>query len=322
MITTIIISCIVYGNNGNFSRKEGKILLSHLSISKYTNYGFRFQEEHQNRVAGIYSVGWETQTKATYNWDGLTRSESDVFVFQYTLNGTGAIKIKEQHFDLKAGDAFFVKVPSEHRYFLPEESQEWEFIHLTLFGDEVERFYEVISENDEHVFQLPLDSRSISMIIDVLRAVSANQLQDAYASSSLAYSFIMELRRFLLNFKTNDEWPQTISRAISFIHQNYHQPISLDDIVDSSGLSKYHFTRLFHATIHATPIQYLTTIRLNNAITLLKNEQLTIEEIAVKVGFSNGNYFGKVFRSTLGISPGEYRNTKSFITVDHLIGNY
>jgi len=55
---------------------------------------------------------------------------------------------------------------------------------------------------------------------------------------------------------------------------------------------------------------------------VLKNVKLPIEDIALNVGFSIGNYFGKVIRSSLRISPGEYRNTKSFITADHIIGDY
>ena len=125
-----------------------------------------------------------------------------------------------------------------------------------------------------------------------------------------------------MNNKTNEELPDSNSWATFLIDNNYAEPITLDDIVDVSGLSKYHFTILLHRTVHSTTIQYLTNIRINKSIDLLKNKTLTIDEIAFKVGFSNGNYFAKVFRSYLEISPSEYRNTKSFITVDHLIGRH
>lgn len=297
-------------------------MLSKLDSLQYGTYGFRFKGAHQQRVVGIHYLGWEKQTDSSYDWNGLTRSETDIIVFQYTLKGTGKIKIEDQTFHLNAGNAFFVKIPSNHRYFLPSDSSEWEFIHITLFGNEALRCYEDITNKFGHILNLKLHSTPISSIIEMLRIVSANKMNDAYEASSLGYSFLMELHRYLLNIKTNDEWPDAISSSIAFIHNNFQHPIGLDDIVNASGLSKYHFTRLFHTTVSATPIQYLTSIRINKSIDLLKNDKLTIEDIALSVGFSNGNYFGKVFRASLGVSPGEYRTTKSFITVDHLIGDY
>ncbi|AMQ06225.1 AraC family transcriptional regulator [Sporosarcina psychrophila] len=297
-------------------------MLSKLDSLQYGTFGFLFKGAHQQRIVGIHSLGWEKQTDSSYDWNGLTRTETDIIVFQYTLKGAGKIKIEDQIFHLTAGQTFFVKIPSDHQYYLPSDSSEWEFIHISLFGQEANRCYEDITNNLGHILKLNLHSAPISRIIELLRIVSVNKMNDAYDASSFAYSFLMELYRYISNIKTNDEWPKSISSAITFISNNFQNSISLDDIVDASGISKYHFTRLFHKSINITPIQYLTTIRINKSIELLKNDKLSIEDIALNVGFSNGNYFGKVFRASLGISPGEHRNTKSFITVDHIIGDY
>lgn len=103
--------------------------------------------------------------------------------------------------------------------------------------------------------------------------------------------------------------------------RNFHLPIVLDDIVEISGLSKYHFNRLFRECLDTTPIGYLTRIRLNEAMMLLKRNRLSIETIAQNCGFANGNYFAKVFRSYLGMSPSVFRNQKTFQAVDHLISD-
>lgn len=297
-------------------------MLSDFYSLQYGTFGFRFKESHQQRIAGIHSLGWEKQLDCSYDWNGLRRSEKDIIIFQYTLKGVGEIRIKNHTYRLGTGDAFFVQVPSDHHYYLPSDSTEWEFIHITLFGEEALRFYEGIVDEVGHILNLSLYTTPISIILEILGKVSRNKINDAYEASAFAYSFLMELNRYILNVKTSEEWPESISNAITFINNNYHTPIALDDIIDASGLSKYHFIRIFNKTINSTPIQYLTNIRINKSLDLLKNKNLTIDEIAFKVGFSNGNYFGKVFRSHHDISPGEYRNTKSFITVDHLIRNH
>src|SRR5690625_3380459 len=144
-------------------------------------------------------------------------------------------------------------------------------------------------------------------------------MNDSYVTSSIFDKFLIELQRFLLNIESKIKHQDPIKKAKVYINENYSDQLTLDDIVEVSGLSKYHFTRLFRTTIHSTPIQYLTKVRINKSIELLKNESLTIEDIAEQVGFSNGNYFNKVFRSAMDMSPGKYRNNKLLISVDHLI---
>lgn len=285
----------------------------------YETYGFRLKGSHQQRIAGVYSLGWEKQIDTAYDWDGLARSEIEVIVFQYTLKGAGEIRIKDFVYQLEAGDAFFVKIPSDHRYRLPNDSEMWDFIHITLFGQEALRCYEKIIDQFGHILKLGLYDPPITHIFDLLKVVSRNQINDSYETSAAAYSFLMKLQQFLLSVDNDQKTPESIAKALVFIENQYKNQISLDDIVEASGLSKYHFTRLFHKTVHSTPIQYLTKVRINKSIELLKDKDLTIEEIAVQVGFTNGNYFNKVFRASTELSPGKYRNNKLLISVDHMI---
>src|SRR5690625_3321899 len=148
--------------------KRGNILLSNIQELEYGTYGVRFKGEHQNRVVGISSLGWEKQTNISYHWDGLTRREKDIIVFQYTLKGTGEIKTNGDIHQLNKGDAFFVRIPSNHQYYLPRYSQEWEFIHLTLYGLEADRSHVSITKDIGEVFSLPLNLSPISIIFKLL----------------------------------------------------------------------------------------------------------------------------------------------------------
>lgn len=289
-------------------------------LRHYRTYGVRFSGSNQQRIAGIFSLGWERQHSTSYDWNGLRRSEKGKIIFQYTLKGEGEIRVNQQTYRLKPGAAFFVNIPTDHRYYLPEDSKEWEFIHLTLFGDECSRIFHDITNKSGNIIHLDLNSMPIQLIFKLYDKAIRGEIHDAYEASAYAYTFLMELSRAISKSgDRNQKWPDSISKAIQFIHNNYMNPVTLDDIVDAAGLSKYHFSRLFHETIKITPLQYVTRTRINAAIELLKNEALTIEEISRRVGFSNGNYFGKVFRSSIGVSPGKYRDKKSFIPIDQLI---
>lgn len=301
--------------------KVGNILLHNSHDLHYGTTGFRFKASHQGRVVGVYSLGWEKQINTSYCWNGLNRSEENIFVFQYTLKGAGEIIIENQIHRLNKGKAFFIKIPSDHCYYLPKDSNGWEFIHLTLFGREASESHNEIINELGYVFNLDMHSSPITIVFDLLKDVSNQNINDAFEASARGFSFLMELQRFALDLMHNKERPHSIAKAINFMHRYYANPITLDDIVKSSTLSKYHFTRLFHKTVQLTPIQYLTKVRINQSIELLKDESLTIEEIALKVGFSNGNYFSKVFRSSLGLSPSEFRSSKTFSPIDSFVSD-
>ncbi len=70
------------------------------------------------------------------------------------------------------------------------------------------------------------------------------------------------------------------------------------------------------------PIQYLAKIRVHHAMELLQQKELSMEEIARKVGYTNGNYFSKVFKNIIGVTPSNYRNTQSYMPVDRLFIDY
>ncbi|SER89917.1 AraC-type DNA-binding protein [Gracilibacillus ureilyticus] len=282
-------------------------------------YGFHFKGEHQERVAGIYTIGKEIRTEHTYIWDGLKRSEEGKVVFQYTLNGNGAIRIEDTTYSLMKGQAFLVKLPSDHCYYLPAESNQWEFIYITLFGTEALHYYTLITEKYGHIFQFPTNSRPIKQIFRLLEKIETTGILHGYEASGYAYSFLMEFMQYIEHDQSKEvELPLAIAKAVSFLEKKYADDLTLDDIVKVSGLSKYHFTRLFARTMQVTPIQFLTKIRMKQAVELLQDNSLSIEDIAKQVGYRNGNYFSKVFKSILNITPSEYRNNQSYMPVDQL----
>ncbi|KAB8136773.1 AraC family transcriptional regulator [Gracilibacillus oryzae] len=291
-------------------------------LSSNGTYFFNFTDNSQDRIVGIHTLGWEKRNSASYFWDGLERSELGKVIFQYTLKGEGEITIDNQTTRLKAGEAFFVTVPSNHQYYFPEDSEEWEFVHITLYGQEALRSFEEITRSDGHILTLDKNSTPIQIIFNLYNEAVNNGISDVYQASSNAYTFLMELKRAIKSkgkAGLSKKYPKPVEKAIEFIHNNYSKPLALDDIVEASGVSKYHFSRLFNATMHITPLNYVVKIRMEQAVKLLKNKELTIEEIALKVGYANGNYFSKAFRSIIGVSPGKYRNNRSFIPFEQII---
>lgn len=86
-----------------------------------------------------------------------------------------------------------------------------------------------------------------------------------------------------------------------------HEPIVLDDMAKETGLSSFHFLRLFAGVVGVTPHQYLVRSRLRRAARLLSDDARSITDVAFDVGFGDLSNFVRTFRRAAGISPRGFR---------------
>nr|WP_246879913.1 AraC family transcriptional regulator [Bacillus suaedae] len=289
--------------------------------AKYGVYGFRFFDTGPNHVANLRVVGREELKPGDlYDWHGLKRKDVDTYVFQYTIAGFGMIDMDGMTYSVEPGEAFVVKVPSEHRYYFPEESKGWDFVFLTLEGHEAAKCWELIGNQQGPVIKVPPDSKLIDLVFEIYQSTKEDKITDPYYASAKAYEFIMEGYRFVRSIEeAEDPLSQQMTKALSFIHSHYHEPLTLDEIASVSGYSRFYFIKQFKQKLKMPPMQYLTKIRIQKAVGLLRSTDATVTDISEKVGFSNANYFNKVFRKTMGVSAGAFRDNKHSIGIDHLI---
>jgi AraC-like DNA-binding protein/mannose-6-phosphate isomerase-like protein (cupin superfamily) len=290
-------------------------------VKDYGTYGFRFQDVLPTDVANIFSIGREEKMPGTdYDWDGLKRKDVGTYVFQYTLSGSGRLEIPDKSYTVKAGEAFIVEIPSNHRYYIPEDSEGWEFMFITLVGREAAECWRLMKEQNGPVLKLPPDSKLIQLLLKIYQDTYDQKITDTYYASAKAYEFIMECYRFIRNIeKTTNGFSLQITKALSFIQTHYHEPITLDEIAALSGFSRYYFIKQFQHQLNMTPVQYLTKIRIQKAAELLRSTSYSVTDIAAQVGYANANYFNKVFRKAVGVSAGTFRNSKDVVGIDHLI---
>jgi len=88
---------------------------------------------------------------------------------------------------------------------------------------------------------------------------------------------------------------------------NAHEPIGLDSAAGEAGLSPFHFLRLFRDVLGVTPHQYLLRARLRRAARLLADEERSITDIALDVGFADLSNFVRTFHRAAGVSPTGFR---------------
>lgn len=101
-------------------------------------------------------------------------------------------------------------------------------------------------------------------------------------------------------------------RAITTMHQNLGEQLTVDDMARAAMFSKFHFTRIFQQATGLSPGRFLSALRLQQAKHLLVSTSLNVADISLKVGYNSVGTFSSRFSRSVGMSPTTYRRLAGF----------
>jgi AraC family L-rhamnose operon transcriptional activator RhaR/AraC family L-rhamnose operon regulatory protein RhaS len=99
-----------------------------------------------------------------------------------------------------------------------------------------------------------------------------------------------------------------VGTLVNYIKDNYHSSLNMKDLTCISGMSASRILRIFKRHFGCAPFQYINRLRLQAAEDALIQTDKPITGIALDLGFNDSNYFTRLFRKHLELSPHEYRN--------------
>ena len=110
----------------------------------------------------------------------------------------------------------------------------------------------------------------------------------------------------LIRNKSSDHQELTYQIA-NYINEHFREPLTLGQLAQTLGMSKYHLSHLFSEKIGQNFLSYLSSIRLSYACSRLAESDSSITDIAEEAGFESQSTFFRVFKNHLGITPLQYR---------------
>ncbi len=239
--------------------------------------------------------------------------------------GTGVHITGEDSYEMKAGDTFVIGGDRPHDYL---DMDQLSLINILFDPSELPMTLgDLQSLSGYHaLFRLEPASRrrhkftsrlqlSPAEIAEALRLVGKLDAELTVRRSGfgvMSIAAMLELVTFLSRCYSETRNPTSktlirVGETISYMTRNVAQPITLEELVTISGMSRTNYIRMFEASMGASPINYLIGLRIDEASRLLRSTDRSITDIAFEVGFSDSNYFSRQFRKTRGQSPREYR---------------
>ncbi|WP_372999866.1 response regulator [Lutispora sp.] len=98
--------------------------------------------------------------------------------------------------------------------------------------------------------------------------------------------------------------------AVRYINENYMRELTLEEVAKQVCVSPNYFSRMFKNEYSKSFIDYLTHIRIEEAKKLILKSGRNISDICWEVGYSDPNYFTKVFKKVTGLTPSEFKDIK------------
>jgi AraC family transcriptional regulator len=158
--------------------------------------------------------------------------------------------------------------------------------------------------NDPLIYQISLALKN---------ELNANGSIDRLYTESLTDTLLVHLLRYC----SSQSFDRSLSdrgfansqlqEILEYIHENIAYDLSLSELATIAGMGIHHFGNLFKRSTGLSPYQYILQQRLARAKELLKDRDLSIDDIAIHSGFANQSHLTRLFSKHLAITPKKYR---------------
>ena len=198
----------------------------------------------------------------------------------------------------------------QHYEYFASDKPEVYWIHFT--GGDV--------KNILRHFNIPLDEPVFYSGNSSTYAYLFKEIIHELQSCRVGYQELLEMylkQILLLIERSREERKPTVSSFIQdelelarrYFTEHYNEDINIEEYAKSRGMSFSWFSRNFKQLTAKSPMQYVVSVRINNAASLLGCSSYNINEVSNIVGYDNPLYFSRIFKKVKGVSPSEYKKS-------------
>lgn len=256
----------------------------------------------QNGKDGFYKI-WHTP-------------ENNIFIFIH--RGDGSIVLRDKSYPLVSGALYFIGADKNH-YTFPDKTERYQRSKLFLDSRALEMLAKALELNEDlsRMFQREsfamalLSEGDAERVSELLESLSCLDERDELFKAKLnsAAARLMILISENATEKTKSD-PDTLQRAIEYIHRHIADDLTVEVIAASCYISKYYLCRLFKKRMGITIMDYVLQTRIVMAKELLADGKSSVTHTCMTCGFGNPSYFSRVFKEKTGLSPIKYKKQR------------
>ena len=234
------------------------------------------------------------------------RQNFQSFLILYTYGGHGSLNYRGKTWSLAEGDGALIDCREYHLYKTTVEF--WDVAVLHLNGPLLPEFHQMYMQKQSPIFHIPLTGKLQYYLEQLLTFYARPHLYRDWQASTCIDNMLNHLLIVTSEEIRNKEIPQNIQYLMQYLESNYTKHITLDYLADFANMDKYYLAKKFKKYTGFSPNDYLISLRINQAKTLLKMTTLPAVKISHEIGIHDTNNFTKLFKKKTGMTPIQYRN--------------
>ncbi len=249
----------------------------------------------------------------------------DFIEIMYVNSGEIEQFVNEKHFITKKGDLVFMNYNSVHRF---KSAAEATYYNVCFYPETMERMINPSNafsllllsafnefskgENDGVVSFSPAEQRKVQYIFERMVEEQTKRLPhfDLVNESYMAILITLIARKASLPEESeNDTWGE----LVEYINDNLDSGLTLEALAKKCFYNPSYFSRLFKNKFNVSLVEYISNKRVEKALQLLTETDMSIKEISTVCGFSNRSVFYRAFSKITGKTPTEYRKKNGVV---------
>lgn len=258
--------------------------------------------------------------------------QHDFWELLYVDKGSVEVRADDRTHQLEQGTIIFHKPGEFHTVRVGQQhkppnlfvlSFECSSPHMTRFENRVVRLgtrernlVSLLLQEGFHSFEPPYDNSHVHELVSRTDAPFASEQAMRNSLETLLIALVRQLddakrqeapsSRKPASFQTEKAELQTAERIVSFMRSRLSEPLTLDRLCKEHHLGKSRLKEIFHAQVGTGPMDYFKQLKIEEAKTLIREQQYNFTEIAAMLGYSSIHYFSRDFKKATGMPPSEY----------------
>ncbi len=241
-----------------------------------------------------------------YYWDNRRRSPAGTVVVQRTLAGAAWYEDRGGRVAVPQGHAMLFTHGEPSRYGIGaphERPYRLEYAVLRPVGGVAELTAQIRGEFGS-VVRMAEQGEAAHLLRETVELFDSKRARDRLDMAERAYRLLLAIYREQV---TGIEASDPVAYLRHLLQSQFRSRKNLKEWLHGRGVSREHFTRVFHARYGVTPAAYLRRLRLNHARLLARSGALSVEDIAAASGFANSQTLRRAFRREFGETLGQAR---------------
>lgn len=272
-------------------------------------YDYKTQKDNPYRDPPFVKIVHMCYVDNLPHWPYPWHLHEDSYEIAFIMEGSGYLVVDNQQLPVESGSITLVPPSTMHHFSTSEENGMRYYclrFQLDSANQELYKFFTARNSSVTSGDYLNYIKNTFQVLFHT-HQVNGGIVDEVFQSLALG---LVQLAKKQFSAKTismHQEEHDLASEILSYISNYHYEKITLESLAKKYNISPSHLSRIFCNTYHVSPINYLIHSRITFATEYLLKSDLSISEIAEKVGYDNPTHFTNMFIKRIGCTPTEYR---------------